>query len=403
MPLAQIRGIAPAQRLDNVRYAIRDLAVTAEEVANQGHKVLYLNVGDPNIYDFVTPPHVVEAAVRAMRDNKNGYAPSTAIPEALEALRREADSKRITSVQDVFVTNGAGEAVDVCLTALLNEGDNVLTPCPDYPLYSAIVCKTGAVLNSYYLNEDDSWQPDLNDMRRKINSRTRGIVLINPNNPTGSLCNRRMLEQIAELARQHNLLIIADEIYDKLILDGGEQISIAAVAPDVPIVTLGGLSKNFLAPGWRIGWSIVSGEGAAVKPYIEGIHKLLRARLCANHPEQYAIKAALEGPQDHLIETRRKLSSRRDLTVASCNGTPHMSCVPPRGAFYAFPRINIPEGDDVFVKELLLEKHILVVHGSGFGQRPGSKHFRIVFLPQESVLKKAYAEIRDFVAKRYGN
>jgi alanine-synthesizing transaminase len=240
-------------------------------------------------------------------------------------------------------------------------------------------------------------------MRRKINSRTRGIVLINPNNPTGALCTRRMLERIADIAREHNLLIIADEIYDKLILDGGEQISIAAVAPDVPVVTLGGLSKNYLAPGWRIGWSIVSGEPAAVKPFIEGMHKLLRARLSANHPEQYAIKPALEGPQDHLVEVIRKLSARRDLTVNSCNGTPHMSCVPPRGAFYAFPRIDIPEGDEVFVKDLLLEKHILVVHGSGFGQRPGSKHFRIVFLPQEEVLKKAYSEIRDFVGKRYRN
>jgi len=238
-------------------------------------------------------------------------------------------------------------------------------------------------------------------MRRKINSRTRGIVLINPNNPTGALCTRKMLEQIAELARQHNLLIIADEIYDKLILDGGEQISIAAVAPDVPVVTLGGLSKNYLAPGWRIGWGIVSGDAPAVKPYIEGVAKLLRARLSANHPEQYAIKPALEGPQDHLVEVIRKLSSRRDLTVNSCNATPHVSCVPPRGAFYAFPRIDIPEGDDVFVKELLLEKHILVVHGSGFGQKPGTKHFRIVFLPQEDVLTKAYTEIQAFVQQRY--
>jgi alanine-synthesizing transaminase len=171
----------------------------------------------------------------------------------------------------------------------------------------------------------------------------------------------------------------------------------------VPVVTLGGLSKNYLAPGWRIGWSVVSGEGAAVKPFVEAMHKLLRARLSANHPEQYAIKPALEGPQDHLLEVRRKLSARRDLTVNSCNETPHMTCVPPRGAFYAFPRIDIPEADDVFVKELLLEKHILVVHGSGFGQRPGSKHMRIVFLPQEEVLKKAYSEIRDFVVKRYGN
>lgn len=401
MPAIQTREIAPSHRLDNLRYAIRDLATVADEVIRQGHKVLQLNVGDPNAFDFVTPAHVVEAAYRAMRDNKNGYAPSLGIPEAIEAIRGEAARKGLTTVQDVFITNGAGEAVDVCLTALLNPGENVLTPSPDYPLYSAVLCKTGAEPNTYFLNEEDGWQPELDDIKRKINSRTRGIVLINPNNPTGALCTRQMLEQIAELARQHNLLIIADEIYDKLILDGGEQISLAAVAPDVAVVTLGGLSKNYLAPGWRVGWGIVSGDSAAVKPYVEGMHKLLRARISANHPEQYAIKVALDGPQDHLIEVIKKLSSRRDLTVASCNSIPHMSCVPPRGAFYAFPRIDIPEGDEVFVKELLMEKHILVVHGSGFGQKPGTKHFRIVFLPPEAMLKTAYEKIREFVQGRY--
>jgi len=401
MPATQIREISPSRRLDNLRYAIRDLASVAEDVTRQGHKVLQLNIGDPNAFDFVTPAHIVDAAYRAMRDNKNGYAPSLGIPEAVDAIRAEAARKGIKTVQDVFVTNGAGEAVDACLTALLNPGENVLTPRPDYPLYSAILCKCGAEPNTYFLNEDDGWQPELDDIRRKINPRTRAIVLINPNNPTGSICTRKMLEEIAELARQHNLLIIADEIYDKLILDGGQQISIAAVAPDVPVVTLGGLSKNYLAPGWRIGWGIVSGEASAVKPYFEGVHKLLRARLCANHPEQYAIKPALEGPQDHLVGVIKKLSSRRDLTVEACNAIPHMSCVLPRGAFYAFPRIDIPEGDDVFVRELLLEKHILVVHGSGFGQKPGTKHFRIVFLPPEEMLKKAYSEIGDFMRQRY--
>ena len=400
MPLTQTE-ITPAQRLDNLRYAIRDLVGLANEVKKQGNKVLYLNVGDPNIFDFATPGHVIEAAYRAMRDNKNGYAPSEGVPEALEAIRAEAVQGGISSVHDVFITNGAGEAVDVCLTALLNPGENVLTPSPDYPLYTAVLCKTGAEMNSYFLNEEDGWQPELDDIRRKINSRTRAIILINPNNPTGSLCTRKMLEQITAIARQHNLLIIADEIYNKLILDGAEHISIAAVAPDVPVVTIGGLSKNYLAPGWRIGWGIVSGEGSAVKPYVEGIHKLLRARLSANHAEQYAIRVALEGPQDHLIEVRKKLSSRRDITVEACNSIPRMSCVAPRGAFYAFPKIDIPDGDDVFVKDLLLQKHVLVVQGSGFGQKPGTKHFRIVFLPQEEVLRKAYAEIGEFMKARY--
>jgi alanine-synthesizing transaminase len=413
MPSAQIREVAAAQRLDNVRYAIRDLASVADEVTRQGHKVLSLNVGDPNIFDFQTPPHLIEAVYKAMRDGKNGYAPSPGIPEAVEAIRREAARKGISTVQDVFVTSGASEAVDVCLTTLVNPGENILTPSPDYPLYSAVLCKLGIPVVAYDLNEDDAWQPDLIDLQRKINSRTRAIVLINPNNPTGSICSRRMLEQLAELARRNNLVIFADEIYDKLILgesgwdgtgDGtgnDEHISIAAIAPDVPVVTFGGLSKNYLAPGWRVGWGIVSGDTNAVKPYVEGIHRLLRARLCANHPEQYAIKVALDGPQDHLKQTRNKLRARRDLTVKWCNSTPRVSCVSPRGAFYAFPRLDIKEGDDVFVKELCRQKHVLVVHGSGFGQKPGTRHFRIVFLPDEPTLTKAYQSIGEFMAERY--
>jgi alanine-synthesizing transaminase len=402
MSVANIREVAAAQRLANVRYAIRDLASVADEVTKKGHEVLSLNVGDPNIFDFQTPPQLIEAVYKAMRDGKNGYAPSPGIPEALEAIRGEAARKGISTVQDVFVTSGASEAVDICLSALVNPGENILTPSPDYPLYSAVLSKLSIPVVTYDLNEDDAWQPDLIDVGRKITSRTRAIVLINPNNPTGALCSRRMLEQLAELARRNNLVILADEIYDKLILDeAGQQISIAAIAPDVPVVTFGGLSKNYLAPGWRIGWGIVSGDATAVKPYVEGIHRLLRARLCANHPAQYAIRPALDGPQDHLKETRNKLRARRDLTVQWCNSTPRVSCVSPHGAFYAYPRLDIKEGDDVFVKELCRQKHVLVVHGSGFGQKPGTRHFRIVFLPDEPTLTKAYQSIGEFMAGRY--
>jgi alanine-synthesizing transaminase len=396
-----MREITAAKRLDNVRYAIRDLAGLADEVTKQGHKILPLTVGDPNIFDFETPAHVVDAVVKAMRDNKNGYAPSPGIPEALQAIRDESERKGITNIQDVFVTSGASEAVDIALSALVNPGETVLTPRPDYPLYSAVLCKLGIELKTYELNEEDSWQPDLIDIHYKITQRTRGVVLINPNNPTGSMCTRRMLEQVAELARKHNLVIFADEIYDKLILDKDPHISIAAVAPDVPVVTFGGLSKNYLAPGWRLGWGVVSGDAAVVKPYLEGIHRLLRARLCANHPEQYGVKAALEGPQDHLIEVNNKLRSRRNLTVNMLNEIPRVSCVSPKGAFYAFPRIDIPEPDDVFVKELLQKKHVLVVHGSGFGQKQGTKHFRVVFLPNEATLTQAYQAIGEFMKERY--
>lgn len=401
MPLTQTREIAAATRLDNVRYAIRDLASVADEVVKQGHKVLPLNIGDPLVFDFQTPAHMIEAVYKAMRDGNNGYAPSSGIKDAFDAIRGDAERKGITTIQDVFVTSGVSETVDICLAALLNPGENLLTPSPDYPLYSAVQAKLGIEANTYELNEDDGWQPDLLDLNRKISSRTRGIVLINPNNPTGAVCSRRMLESIAELARRHNLVIFADEIYDKLILDDDPHVSIAAIAPDVPVITFGGLSKNYLAPGWRIGWGIASGEAAAIRPYVEGINRLLRARLCANHPEQYAIKAALEGPQDHLPEVRKKLRSRRDLTVNWCNSTPRVSCVSPRGAFYAFPRLDIPEGDEVFVKELILQKHVMVVHGSGFGQRAGTKHFRIVFLPDEHSLTNAYQRIADLLHERY--
>jgi len=401
MPLTQTREISAATRLQNVRYAIRDLACIADEVIKKGHKVLPLNVGDPLNFDFETPKHLIEAVYKAMKDGKNGYAPSSGIKEAVDAIRGEAERKGITNIQDVFVTSGVSESVDICLAALLNPGENILTPAPDYPLYSAVLAKLGIELNTYELNEDDGWQPDLLDVSRKITPQTRAIVLINPNNPTGAVCSRRMLESIAELARRHNLVVFADEIYDKLILDDDEHISLAAVAPDVPVVTFGGMSKNYLAPGWRIGWGVVSGDPAVVKPYAEGINRLLRSRLCANHPEQYAIKPALEGPQDHLVSVLKKLRSRRDLTVKWCNSTPRVSCVSPRGAFYAFPRIDIPESDEVFVKELIVKKHVTVVHGSGFGQKAGTQHFRIVFLPDEPTLTKAYAAIGDLLRERY--
>ncbi len=400
-PSSQIREVPAASRLERVRYAIRDVVVWAEEVARQGHEILPLNIGDPLKFDFETPPHLIEAVSRAMRDGKNGYAPSPGTPEALEAVRREAERKGIRNVRSVFVTEGVSEAVDVTLTALLNPGEMALTPEPEYSLYGAIVNKLGAQPNNYRLNEANEWQPDLNHLESRIFAGTRAIVVINPNNPTGAVYSESTLRAIADLARQNGLVIISDEIYDKLVLDDEPHVSMAAIAPDLPVVTLGGLSKAYLAPGWRIGWGVVSGDAAAVKPYAEAIHKLLRARLSACYPMQYAIPAALDGPQDHLIEVRRKLRARRDLTVEWAARTPRVSCVRPRGAFYAFPRLEIEESDEEFVRNLLKQKHVLVVHGSGFGQAEGTRHFRIVFLPDEATLGRAYASISEFIRERY--
>ena len=400
-PTSNLRAVSAATRLANVRYAIRDMAVLAEQLAREGKTILPLNIGDPLNFDFCTPPHLIEAVAKAMRDGKNGYAPSLGIAEATEAIRAEAGRKGIHNVQSAFLTAGVSEALDVCLTALVNAGENVLTPSPEYPLYSAVLAKLGTEPNSYLLDEQNDWQPDVLDISRKINDRTRAIVVGNPNNPTGGVYARGTLETIAELARRHNLVIFADEIYDKLILDGAPPTSLAALAPDVPTVTFNGLSKAYLAPGWRVGWGVVSGEAAAVKPYLEGIHQLLRARLCSNHPQQYAVRPALEGPQNHLAEVCRKLRARRDLTVKACRSIPRVSCVAPRGAFYAFPKLDIPDSDEQFVKKLLAEKHVLTVHGTGFGQAPGTKHFRIVFLPDEATLTRAYDGLRDFIAEHY--
>jgi len=401
-PARKIPEVLAATRLDRVRYAIRDLAVLADELARQGKEVLQLNIGDPLQFDFRTPPHLIEAVVKATRDGLDGYAPSLGVPEAVAAARAEAERKGIRNIQSVFITAGVSEAVDVCLAALINPDENILTPSPEYPLYSAVLAKVGASLNPYLLDEANGWEPDLEHISRRVFSGTRALLVINPSNPTGAVYSRETLERVAEIARQNNLLIFADEIYDKLILDDGQtHTSIAALAPDLPVVTFNGLSKAYLAPGWRVAWTVVSGPAAALKPYLEGVHKLLRARLCSNHPQQYAVRPALEGPQDHLAEVRRKLRARRDLTMAWCNTTPRISCVKPLGAFYAFPRLEIPESDEDFVRQLLAAKQVLVVHGSGFGQAPETRHFRIVFLPDEPTLTRAYASIADFMRERY--
>lgn len=391
--------IKPAVRTDNVTYAVRDIVVLANETAKTGKEMLYLNIGDPNLFDWEPPKHLIEETYEAMLKNKNGYAPSSGIKEAVNAVEKEAEKKNIKNVQDIFITTGASEAIDICLTALVNDGENVLTPTPGYPLYTAIQSKLQMMENPYYLNESNGWQPDIDDIKSKINDKTRAIIIINPNNPTGSNASVETMMQIIELAVKHNLVIFADEIYDKLLMDGKTHTSIASLNSDVPMITFGGLSKNYMVPGFRIGWGIVSGNKNILKDYVEAINKLLRARLSANHPEQYGIAPSLLGDQSHLEVAMKKLTKRRNLTVEMMNAVPGITCVEPEGSFYAFPRLHNIKNDAHWVSELIKETGVVVVPGSGFGQVPGTSHFRIVFLPPENILEKAYKAIAKFNEK----
>ena len=391
-------AIKPAVRTDNITYAVRDIVVLANEVAKSGKEMLYLNIGDPNIFDFAPPKHMIDATYQAMLKNYNGYAPSSGVKSAITSIEKEAERKGIKNIHDIFVTTGASEAIDICLTALVNNGENVLTPTPGYPLYTAIASKLQMMENPYYLDESNGWQPDLEDIKSKVNEKTKAIIIINPNNPTGSNGSYETLKQLVDFAVEHNLVIFADEIYDKLLMDGKKHVTIASINKDASVITFGGLSKNYMVPGFRIGWGIVSGQKEILKDYIEAINKILRARICANHPEQYGIPAALDGDQSHITIAMEKLTRRRDLTYEMLNAIPGISCVKPEGAFYAFPKVEV-KNDNHFVAELIKETGVVVVPGTGFGQLPGTSHFRVVFLPQDEVLIKAYKSIAAFYEK----
>jgi len=390
--------IIPAKRTENVRYAIRDIVSLANQVAATGKKMYYLNIGDPNVYDWSTPPQIIDSVYNAMKANQNGYAPSSGTKEAIEAIRRDAEKKGIKNILDIFITHGASEAIELCLTALLNEGDNFLMPTPGYPLYTAVEAKLLLQSNPYYLDESNNWQPDLEDIKSKINPRTKAIVLINPNNPTGCITSKEILLQIIDIALENNLLIIADEIYDKILFDDNKLISLASLNPDVSCITFSGLSKNFVAPGFRLGWGVASGRKEIMGEYLEAVNKLLRSRVSANHPEMAAIPVALDGDQSHLPEMAKILEKRRQIVIEAIKNIDGIEMVCPQGAFYAFPSIDVKD-DTHFCKELLKETGVLVVPGSGFGQKPGTKHFRIVILPQEEVLKTAFEHIKCFYIK----
>jgi len=394
--------VEPAARIQNVRYAIRNVVAEALKLERQGREILYCNVGDPLKFDFATPPHLVEAVHKAMVDGHNGYAPSPGLAQAREAVAADAAARGFpgVSAEDVLITAGASEAIELTLTAMLDPGDSLLLPSPGYPLYNAVAAKLQVEVIPYHLDESRGWSVDAAEVDRLVGPRTRAVVICNPNNPTGGLNDKAGLLKVLEVARRRRLAVLSDEIYDRL-LYGAPHTPTATLAEDVPIVTFNGLSKAYLACGWRVGWAIFSNRGLTSSLRGAAL-RLADARLCGPAPAQYAVKPALEGPQDHIAQMMGKLRERRDVTVRRLNAIPGLSCVEPGGAFYAMPRLQLPgvTDDERFVIDLLHETGVLFVHGSGFGQAPGTQHFRVVFLPPPAVLERAFDKLEAFVRAR---
>jgi alanine-synthesizing transaminase len=388
----------PSHRAARVRYAIRDIVLVAEEARRAGKTLYPLNIGDPGAFDFPTPPHLIEAVERAMRAGANGYGDSIGLPDAREAIRADAARRGIRSVRDAFLCTGTSEGIEVVLAAAADAGDNVLVPRPGYPFYEAALNKLDIEARPYPLVEERGWAPDVDAMAAAIDGRTRAIAVINPNNPTGTIVPPETLKAILALARTRGLIVIADEIYNQLVLDGPAVAPLASLADDAIVVTFNGLSKAYLAPGWRMGWGVVSGPEREAGALFEAIARMLRARLCSPTPMMHAIRPALEGDHAHLKGAIEKLRRRRDVLMRALMAMPRVSCVEPKAAFYAFPRLKIDGTDEAFVRALIRETGVMAVHGGGFGQAEGTAHLRIVFLPPEEVLGEALEKLKNFLA-----
>jgi alanine-synthesizing transaminase len=390
--------IQPARHIANVKYAIRNIAAEAARLEAQGMKIVPCNIGDPLRFDFATPPHLIEAVTKALRDGQNQYVASAGLKEAREAVA--ANLKPAVRPEDVFITAGVSEALDLALTALLEAGDEVMLPSPGYPLYNAIAARLQASVVPYFLDESKGWALDADEIASKVTPRTKAIVICNPNNPTGAVATKEQLLRVLEVARKHNLVVLSDEIYDRLLFTG-EHVPTATLCDDVPLITLNGLSKAYLCPGWRVGW-LAFHTPKLLAPVAAAVQRLADARLCGPGPFQHAVKPALTGSQTHVVEVMKKLRSRRDLMVSRLRALPGISVVEPQGAFYALPRLEREwtGGDEAFVLELVRETGVLFVHGEGFGQRPGTRHFRVVFLPPEPVLTAAFDGLEKFLRAR---
>jgi alanine-synthesizing transaminase len=399
MPTKSSRPVPVAARVNRFSYAIRNIVAEAKAVEARGTVVRYLNIGDPVAFGFSTPAHLVEAASRAMREGHNGYLASAGILEAREAVAADYTARGVaTSADRVLITAGTSEGIELTLSALVDPGDEVLVPSPTYPLYTAVLAKIGATPRFYRTDPDRDWMPDLEHMRSIVTSRTKAIVMIDPNNPTGAVYPTAVRRAIIDLAERHDLTILADEVYGELGHDGPVPL-LATLDPDASIISFSSLSKAYLAPGWRTGWLVV-GKTPRLDAALAAIKKMADGRLCSPGPMQHAIAPALLGDRSHQPAFRAALAERAKVTTALLNGIPGMRCVAPRGAFYAMPQLTLPRGrtDEHYVLSLLRETGILTVYGSGFGMAPEAGTFRIVFLAPPSELKQIYSDIGAFTA-----
>lgn len=410
--LPALRPVRKSVKLADVCYDIRGpVLARARQMEDEGHRIIKLNIGNLAPFGFEAPEEIVVDVIHNLRE-ASGYSDSKGLFAARKAVMHYTQQKRIAGVgiEDIYLGNGASELIVMAMQALVNNGDEVLVPAPDYPLWTAAVSLGGGRPKHYICDEKAGWLPDLEDIRSKITPDTRAIVIINPNNPTGALYPDSLLRDIIEIARQNQLIIFADEIYDKMLFDGVTHTSIASLADDVLFVTMNGLSKNYRACGYRAGWMVVSGEKRHARDYIEGLNMLASMRLCSNVPGQWAIQTALGGYQSivELIAPDGRLSRQRELAWQLITDIPGVSCVKPQAALYLFPRLDPKiypiEDDQQFVLELLETERVLLVQGSGFNWVQPD-HFRLVFLPHEDDLRDAIGRIARFLEqyrKRHG-
>jgi alanine-synthesizing transaminase len=389
-----------AARIKSFTYAIRNIVVEAKKIEAAGRPVRYLNIGDPLPFGFKTPPHLIDAVHKAMRDGHNGYTASVGVESAREAVSNEFTRRGMPVSPDrVVLTSGTSEGIELTLGALADAGDEVLVPTPTYPLYTAVLGKLGARAVFYRTDPSNGWLPDLDDMKRLVTPATRAIVVIDPNNPTGAVYPEATRRAIIDLAERAGVPILADEVYSDLGFDGPTPL-LASLAPDAPIISYSSLSKAYLAPGWRAGWLGV-GRSDRLDDVLAAIKKLADGRLCSPGPMQFGIEAALNGDRSHQKEFVRELRLRADLTTKRLSSIPGMTCVSPKAAFYAMPGVALPAGktDEDFVLGLLRAKGILCVYGSGFGMPANQGFFRVVFLAPVDELEKIYKDIGEFTAE----